>query len=283
MAKTGNKIEIIQTAELEICLFSEFTQSDLQADELARQQLNAQHRFDCYVWLWVTEGECPHLLDFQQVTQQTGEWLLIRPQQVHHFLSMQGWDGWGLSFPAEWLSAELGQTLPQKQQVTAEQAGLLELALKQLKQCRHFDWHGQTYQPLLQTQLHSFLALLTTLYAEKPSAQDHKKQRWQQFRQLLEQHFRSKHQVQFYAEQLACTEKTLGSACLAHTGLPAKTVINQRLLLEAKRLLVHTQQSIKQIALQLGFEEATHFNKFFKKYEGTTPKGFREGYLADKL
>ncbi|CDH99990.1 helix-turn-helix domain-containing protein [Glaesserella parasuis] len=77
-------------------------------------------------------------------------------------------------------------------------------------------------------------------------------------------------------------KKTLGSTCLAHTGLPAKMVINQRLLLEAKRLLVHTQKSVKHIALQLGFEEATYFNKFFKKYERCTPKGFRESYLAEK-
>lgn len=51
-------------------------------------------------------------------------------------------------------------------------------------------------------------------------------------------------------------------------------------LTEAKRLLIHTPQSVKQIALQLGFEEATHFNKFFKKQQNTTPKAFRDSYLA---
>jgi transcriptional regulator, araC family len=59
-----------------------------------------------------------------------------------------------------------------------------------------------------------------------------------------------------------------------------QTVITDRLLLEAKRLLIHTPQSVKQIALQLGFEEATHFNKFFKKQQHITPKVFRENYLA---
>jgi transcriptional regulator, araC family len=44
--------------------------------------------------------------------------------------------------------------------------------------------------------------------------------------------------------------------------------------------LIHTPQSVKQIALQLGFEEATHFNKFFKKQQHITPKVFRENYLA---
>ncbi|MFW9288443.1 helix-turn-helix domain-containing protein [Glaesserella parasuis] len=120
------------------------------------------------------------------------------------------------------------------------------------------------------------------LYAANQPQKDRQNQRWQRFSQLLEQHFCEQHQVQFYATQLSCTEKTLGSTCVVHTGLPAKMVINQRLLLEAKRLLVHTQKSVKHIALQLGFEKATHFNKFFKKYEQSTPKHFRETYLAKK-
>lgn len=111
MAKIGNYAEITQIirTELEICLFSEFWQSQHPDDEQARTQLGSQHRFDQYIWLWVTEDECRHLLDFEQIVQKTGEWLLIRPNQVHHFLSMQGWDGWGLSFPAELLPTHLTQ------------------------------------------------------------------------------------------------------------------------------------------------------------------------------
>lgn len=287
MVKTRNKEELIPTlrAELEVCMFSEFSQSNLYTDELTREMLTEQHRFNFYVWLWVTEGECSHLLDFQTVTQKTGEWLLIHPQQVHHFLSMEGWDGWGLSFPAEWISSDLAsiwQKLPQKHSITPEQVSLLQLALQQLKQYRYFEWQEHNYQPLLQTQLHTFLTLLITLYVETQPQEDHKNQRWKQFTQLLEQHFCTQHQVQFYADQLGCTEKTLGSTCLTYAGCSTKIVINQRLLLEAKRLLVHTSKSIKHIALQLGFEEATHFNKFFKKYEQVTPKSFREIYLAQK-
>ncbi|MFK5194530.1 AraC family transcriptional regulator, partial [Glaesserella parasuis] len=90
---------------------------------------------------------------------------------------------------------------------TAEQTPLLQLALQQLKQYRYFEWQGQNYQPLLQTQLHTFLTLLNTLYAANQPQEDHQNQRWQGFSQLLEQHFCTQHQVQFYAEQLGCTEK----------------------------------------------------------------------------
>ena len=121
---------------------------------------------------------------------------------------------------------------------------------------------------------------MITLYAQNMQPEDKQNLRWQQFNRLLEQHFSMQHQVGFYATQLACSEKTLGMLCFAQSGLSAKTVITDRLLLEAKRLLIHTPQSVKQISLQLGFEEATHFNKFFKKRQNTTPKAFRESYLA---
>ncbi|OOF45838.1 AraC family transcriptional regulator [Rodentibacter trehalosifermentans] len=283
MVKNGNIVEKITHTQpiLEICLFSEFKQSDLQADELIRQQLSGQHRFDFYVWLWVTKGECWHELDFKKVQQCAGEWLLIYPQQVHHFLSMEGWDGWGMSFPAEWLSPQWGkieQILPQRHFVTTEQSELLEPTLKQLKQYRYFNWRERNETLLLKSQLQSFMLLLQTLYVDNHCTVKQQNPRWQQFSQLLEQYFCEQHQVQFYAKQLACSEKTLSTTCLTYAGLPTKILINQRLLLEAKRLLVHTSQSIKHIALQLGFEEATHFNKFFKKNEQCTPKTFREQY-----
>ncbi len=68
----------------------------------------------------------------------------------------------------------------------------------------------------------------------------------------------------------------LGTLCLAQSGLSAKTVITDRLLLEANRLLIHTLQSVKQIALQLGFEEAAYFNKFFKNSKTLHQKRFEK-------
>ena len=108
--------------------------------------------------------------------QKTGEeWLLIRPNQVHHFLSMQDWDGWGLSFPAELLPAHLTQewqNLPYRQVVDASHAELLLSALTQLKRCRYADWQNINAQSLIQAQLQAFLTLLITLYAQKTQPED---------------------------------------------------------------------------------------------------------------
>ncbi|HHK5986976.1 TPA: hypothetical protein ACQWGQ_000682 [Neisseria subflava] len=96
---------------------------------------------------------------------------------------------------------------------------------------------------MIQAQLQAFLTLLITLYAQNMQPEDKQNLRWQQFNRLLEQHFSTQHQVGFYAAQLACSEKTLGTLCLAQSGLSTKTVITDRLLLEAKHLLIHTSRT----------------------------------------
>jgi len=58
-----------------------------------------------------------------------------------------------------------------------------------------------------------------------------------------------------------------------------KELIDDRILLEAKRLLVYGNKSIKEIAFQLGFEEPTNFIKYFRKHIDKTPMEFREKYL----
>ena len=64
---------------------------------------------------------------------------------------------------------------------------------------------------------------------------------------------------------MGMSDKTLSRVCLAVLGVPAKTVINQRLVLEAKRLLAHTSMAVQTMGRELGFEEATNFVKFIRK------------------
>lgn len=99
---------------------------------------------------------------------------------------------------------------------------------------------------------------------------------FRRFRHRLETDFASRHQVQHYAQALGMSDKTLSRVCVAATGMPAKAVINARLLLEAKRLLAHTAMPVQTVASQLGFDEATNFVKFFRKAGGATPLAFRK-------
>lgn len=105
-------------------------------------------------------------------------------------------------------------------------------------------------------------------------------QRFERFRQTVEQRFATWHQVADYAHQLGCTEKTLTRAAMAAVGMSAKVFIASRINLEAKRLLAHTDLPVALIADKLGFDEATNFSKFFKRDTGCTPAEFRRRQTA---
>jgi AraC family transcriptional regulator, transcriptional activator of pobA len=96
------------------------------------------------------------------------------------------------------------------------------------------------------------------------------------FNDLLEADFKTQKQVAYYANKIIITEKRLNQATTNIIGKTPKEIIDARVLLEAKRILAHTNESIKEIAYQLGFEEPTNFIKYFKKHTAFTPTEFRE-------
>lgn len=99
------------------------------------------------------------------------------------------------------------------------------------------------------------------------------------FQQLLKEHFRNHHQVKFYADALYITTavlvKTVKKACCKSP----KEIIDERLITEAKRLLYWSDITVREVAWELGFETDSYFNKFFKKFTGTTPKLYQKEML----
>jgi AraC-like DNA-binding protein len=96
-----------------------------------------------------------------------------------------------------------------------------------------------------------------------------------QFKSLVEKQFSKWHKVNEYANSLNISPDYLNNIIKATIGKTAKEFIQQRINLEAKRLGVHTQLSNKEISFQLGFEDPSHFSKFFKNNEGQSFSDFR--------
>jgi AraC family transcriptional regulator, transcriptional activator of pobA len=98
----------------------------------------------------------------------------------------------------------------------------------------------------------------------------------ERLRRLLEEHFRQQRLLAFYADKLAMTPDRLNDHVKRATGVTAGHLIRQRVLTEAKRQLVFTNQAIHEIAYDLAFSDPSHFARFFRKQTGTTPQAFRE-------
>lgn len=96
------------------------------------------------------------------------------------------------------------------------------------------------------------------------------------FNTLIEQNFKTEKRINFYASRLSISDNYLNILCKKNLGVSATQLIQQRVLLEAKRLLHSTEFSIKEIAFELGFVDHAYFSNFFKQQTGNTPKAFRE-------
>lgn len=122
------------------------------------------------------------------------------------------------------------------------------------------------------------IALMITLWAESENSDILKGDAnplAYKFHSLVEKHFRTQKTVAFYAKQLFITPNYLGIICRKNFGLSALEYIQERVLLEAKRLLHGTSSSIKEIAFNLGFPNLTYFSYFFKSKTSLTPVEYR--------
>lgn len=95
------------------------------------------------------------------------------------------------------------------------------------------------------------------------------------FNNAVNMHFKTKHRVADYAELLFKAPQTLTNIFAQNNQTSPAQIINNRILVEAKQLLLHTPQSISEIAAELGFAETTSFSRFFKTKTGLTPAAFR--------
>ncbi|MFT5075002.1 MAG: AraC-like DNA-binding protein [Saprospiraceae bacterium] len=97
-----------------------------------------------------------------------------------------------------------------------------------------------------------------------------------QFNLLVEEHFKEKHKVSEYADLLNKSPKTLSNLFSKFNNKTPLQVINDRIVLEAKKLLLLSEKPSKEIAFGLGFSEAAHFSKFFKNQVGVSPIHFKK-------
>lgn len=108
------------------------------------------------------------------------------------------------------------------------------------------------------------------------SSQESYSEKLFKFELLIEDNFIREHYPKFYAEKLSITPNYLTKLCSDIRGKTAGELIRERIVLEAKRLLVNSQLDISEISFQLGFEDNSYFTKFFKTSEKLTPKQFRK-------
>lgn len=97
-----------------------------------------------------------------------------------------------------------------------------------------------------------------------------------EFNFLVESHFKTRHTVADYAELLHRSPKTISNIFARISPKTPLQIINERKMLEARRLLQYTDQPVSEIAYGIGYDDVQSFSRFFKSQEGMSPTAFRE-------
>jgi len=263
-----------------------FSLSSLLA-RVPRDTLAGPQRLDFHLLILCLAGCGAHCIDFKLYDWTAGAVLHVRPGQVQQFDLQADMEALFILFTPAFLSAELGGMLLGRYQGVAGSRVQLDMGTDSHRRISDtFVAIAEEYRAidaspvsarLLHHQLHALLLQLHRLSEATASRviPDAMHLVYYRFLEDLERRFMQTRQVESYAAHLGCSAKTLGRACIGAAGVAPKRLIEQHVVLEAKRLLAHTQIGIKGIARELGFSEETNFVKFFKRMEGVPPSAFR--------
>ena len=160
--------------------------------------------------------------------------------------------------------------------LSAEDQRKFSLLLEVFKD--EFATRDNIQEEMLQMLLKRLIILCTRLLKEQEhiTGSQHQLDLIRQFHVLVEMHFRDKQKVADYASLLHKSPKTLANLFAQHQEPSPLRQIHERITLEAKRMLLFTDRSIKEVGYELNFLEEAHFSRFFKRLTGVTPTAFRE-------
>ncbi|WP_052732245.1 helix-turn-helix domain-containing protein [Hymenobacter terrenus] len=146
----------------------------------------------------------------------------------------------------------------------------------------YYNYNDSYHINLLTNQLRSFILLAERQYTNESGYQLNGVDinLYVQLKSLVEHKFKTERTSQYYSNAMNITEKRLNKSVLSISGRSTKTIILDRVISEAKLLLVNSNLNIKEIGVELGFSETTNFVKFFKRYTRKNPSGFRMMYLG---
>lgn len=237
--------------------------------------------------LLLINGSLQVKLDDQQHPLQ-GNWAVsIPPGCVHGFEFPADTQGIVLSVEASLLNTATQQfqslaslfeqahtvSFVEQDVLFAQFKNYLDLIRQELKQA--YTGHEAILSWLVSTLLITLWRQLqysnTQIHQNPKSSQN-----FHQFRQALEQHYREQWDVQTYANTLHMSVSSLNRLCQEKAGNSAKALIQERVLLEAKRRLIYTQDSLERIAEYLGFKDPAYFSRFFKNLAGVPPSDYRK-------
>jgi AraC family transcriptional activator of pobA len=270
---------------LRIDAFPDDLQSDdsLQYHEISGARwIEKPHKHDFFLFLLFEKGSGTHTIDFVEYEVSGHQLHLLFPGQVH------SWDLGNDTIASQIMvtrhvfetfanSLRYDLVLYQKHQVLKLSPAVFQLLIYEFKAIRL----ELTSTPMLWDIINSRCRIIAQM-ASRESIKIfddfkgyHAKPVLSGYVSLVDTYFKEQRYVAFYAEKLNITPNYLNILCKKYFYDSATSVIHNRVVLEAKRLLLTSSKTIKEIAYELGFYDLAYFSKFFKSHTGIAPREFK--------
>lgn len=257
-------------------------------DTSEQKYIASQLKKDCYKIIWTRGAECSIGLDGYRVLLKKNHLLFATPLNKLEF-EVENKDVVIYAFNREFYCIRdhdsevscngflfLGSSTPLMVELSEKEQKsfnlLYEFFLEEFDMVDHIQ--GEMLLVLLKRLLIKSVRIARKVLPKEDMPQP-KLDIIRKFNLLVEIHFREKHKVAEYAELLNVSPKSLSNVFLRYYSKSPLKVISERICLEGERLIRYSDKNMNEIAYWLGFNEASHFSKFFKKHTGKSPKEYK--------
>ncbi|MBX2878202.1 MAG: AraC family transcriptional regulator [Saprospiraceae bacterium] len=241
------------------------------------------HRHDFYYLLVVEKGRGAHEIDFKAYPVQDHTVFVMRPGQVHQHSLTRGSTAHIIAF-SQWQEKVTQQLL--RKAYTANYYAFSTSEFERVQALTVYIWQemqqkSMGYKTVLKGMLEALFVELIRKQGQSsgPQSFSYEQQRLEEFVALLQLHIQTFKQVAQYATMMNLSVYQLNTITKSTLGKTPSTLINDHILLEAKRYLLATPNRVNQIAQYLGYEDVSYFIRFFKKQTGFTPVAYRQNSL----
>lgn len=252
-------------------------------EEGVRQAKPHKHE-DYYELLFLSEGEGYHCIETRKFTISPPEFYILKPRQLHFWESTAIVKGFIILFKESQFNRiiendliDLYKQLSAIIRIKIPNEKYPEPVLNEI--LTEYSLNTKYSKRIIHGLLGALFGKLMQMAERSPIESNAPASLFDRFQQLLIKESPPLHRVSDYARALHATPQNLNAVCRKQSGHSAREMITHQLMLEAKRYILYTDNTINQITDILSFSDPSNFIKFFKKQEGLTPIQFREEYF----
>lgn len=243
------------------------------------------HRHNFYFILVIEKGQGQHEIDFTSYNIQNHSVFILRPGQVHQLNVGPDTKGYLLQFNADfYLPCEAKVVQFYRRASHKSHCKIIDSDFHRINGILNtiFSESQQKqsgYLEAIKANLNLFfIELVRNGKENKPSANKYEQERIEELQELLELNIAREKQVSFYTESLNLSPYQLNAITKKVLDKTVSELINEQVVLEARRQLLGTSNQVNQIAFSLGYDDPSYFIRFYKKQTGHTPEAYRNKF-----